>query len=152
MILQESKDDFQKLFSKSVATTIAGDEHSAPARPHRRSPTRHGGENQSSSFFFGFGFSLYNVNQNSNGFFNYCATFHHHHLIQIFKANLRHANLSNDEKKSEGEDFAGAEKAEEEEGRRSVFARNYRWDKKGWILMAKIYLFSTFLFVNVEST
>ena len=78
--------------------------------------------------------------------------FHHHHLIQIFKANLRHANLSNDEKKSAGEDFAGAEKAEEEEGRRSVFARNYRWAKKGWILMAKIYLFSTFLFVNVEST
>merc|ERR1719362_616061 len=45
-------------------------------------------------------------------------------------ANLRHANLSNDEKKSEGEDFAGAEKAEEEEGRRSVFARNYRNSKR----------------------
>ena len=39
---------------------------------------------------------------------------------------MRHANLSNDEKKSEGEDFA-AEKAEEEEvTRRTVFARNYR--------------------------
>merc|ERR1712158_302325 len=34
-------------------------------------------------------------------------------------ANLRHANLSNDEKK-----------AEEEEGRRSVFARNYRNSKR----------------------
>ena len=44
----------------------------------------------------------------------------------FLKANLRHANLSNDEKKSEGEDFA-AEKAEEEEvTRRTVFARNYR--------------------------
>merc|ERR1740123_2186075 len=45
-------------------------------------------------------------------------------------ANLRHANLSNDEKKSEGEDFAGAQKAEEEEVRRSVFARNYRNSKR----------------------
>jgi hypothetical protein len=46
------------------------------------------------------------------------------------EANLRHANLSNDEKKSEGEDFAGAQKAEEEEVRRSVFARNYRNSKR----------------------
>jgi len=46
-------------------------------------------------------------------------------------ANLRHANLSNDEKKSEGEDFAAAEKAEEEEvTRRTVFARNYRNSKR----------------------
>ena len=50
------------------------------------------------------------------------------------KANLRHANLSNDEKKSEGEDFAAAEKAEEEEVRRSVFARNYRWGRWLWWL------------------
>ena len=41
---------------------------------------------------------------------------------------MRHANLSNDEKKSEGENFAAAEKAKEEEEvtRRTVFARNYR--------------------------
>merc|ERR1711990_1028037 len=45
-------------------------------------------------------------------------------------ANLRHANLSNDEKKSEGDDFAAAEKAEEEEGRRTVFATNYRNSKR----------------------
>ena len=45
------------------------------------------------------------------------------------QANLRHANLSNDEKKSEGDDFAAADKAEAEEARRSVFATNYRLGK-----------------------
>ena len=45
------------------------------------------------------------------------------------QANLRHANLSNDEKKSEGDDFAAADKAEAEEVRRSVFATNYRLGK-----------------------
>ena len=69
------------------------------------------------------------MNLKSNLFFNYCATPLHHHLIQILKANLRHANLSNDEKKSEGDDFAAADKAEAEEARRSVFATNYRLRK-----------------------
>merc|ERR1712038_813897 len=45
-------------------------------------------------------------------------------------ANLRHANLSNDDKKSEGDDFAAADKAEAEEVRRSVFATNYRNSKR----------------------
>ena len=45
------------------------------------------------------------------------------------QANLRHANLSNDEKKSEGDDFAAADKAEAEDARRSVFATNYRLGK-----------------------
>ena len=67
-----------------------------------------------------------NLNLTGNLFFDQTSGQFHPSTFYHLKANLRHANLSNDEKKSEGEDFAGAQKAEEEEVRRSVFARNYR--------------------------
>ena len=67
-----------------------------------------------------------------------------HSTLHHLKANLRHANLSNDEKKSEGEDFAAAEKAEEEEVRRSVFARNYRCQ-----IYSQIFTFFNLYFNNV---
>ena len=88
-----------------ISKMRSGDEHPAAPRPHGLPPPRHGGEQVSK-----YSFSLK---------FRASSTF-------PLQANLRHANLSNDEKKSEEDDFAAADKAEAEEVRRSVFATNYR--------------------------
>ena len=96
---------YSKLKMTRISKLRSGDEHPAAPRPHGLPPPRHGGEQVSK-----YSFSLK---------FRASSTF-------PLQANLRHANLSNDEKKSEGDDFAAADKAEAEEVRRSVFATNYR--------------------------
>ena len=107
-----TKADILSRYSTLKMTRISklrsGDEHPAAPRPHGLPPPRHGGEQVSK-----YSFSLK---------FRASSTFPP-------QANLRHANLSNDEKKSEGDDFAAADKAEAEEARRSVFATNYRLGK-----------------------
>ena len=107
-VVQDPEQIYGILKMIRISKLRSGDEHPAAPRPHGLPPPRHGGE-QVSKYSFSLKFTA-------------SSTFPP-------QANLRHANLSNDEKKSEGDDFAAADKAEAEEVRRSVFATNYRLGK-----------------------